>query len=57
MKDALAYFPDDVLLLIELAATYEFELNDSVNAKKYYERVLKTDPKHHLALDALVALS
>jgi len=57
LKDALAYFPDDVLLLIELAATYEFELNDSVNAKKYYERVLKTDPKHHLALDALVALS
>jgi len=57
LEAALEQFPDDVVLLLELAATYEFERDDMTQAKMYYERVLAIDPEHYLALDALDALS
>jgi len=57
LEDALMYFPDDVKLLIELAAVCEFELEDYAKAKLYYEKVLVLDPTHELALDALDVLN
>jgi tetratricopeptide (TPR) repeat protein len=57
LEDALTRFPNDIELLIELAATYEFELEDFDQAKKYYERVLAIDPEHYLALDALEVIN
>jgi len=56
LKTALRHFPDDIELLIEIAATYEFELEDVDQAKKYYEKVLTLNPDHDLALDALEVL-
>jgi len=57
LEDALAYFPDDVKLLAELAAVCEFELEDYAKAKMYYEQILSLDPVHELALAALIVLN
>ena len=57
LKDALVYFPNDIKLLIELASICEFELEDYVQAKMYYEMVLAIDSEHELALDALDVLN
>jgi len=57
LEDALVYFPDDVKLLAELAAVYEFEIEDYAKAKIYYEQVLLLDPEHELALNALDVLN
>ena len=57
LEKALAYFPNNVKLLAELAAVCEFELEDYTKAKMYYERVLALDPTHKLALDGLAVLN
>lgn len=49
--------PNDVKLLTEIATVYEFQLQDYVKAKQYYEKVLAINPKHILALDALDVLN
>ena len=57
LEMALIRFPDSIELLIELAATYEFEIQDLIQAKKYYKLVLAIDPNHYLAHDALEVIS
>jgi len=57
LEAALERFPEDVVLLLELAATYEFELEDFDMAKMYYQRVLAIDPEQDLALDALAVIN
>lgn len=57
LEAELANNPNDVKLLTEIAAVYEFELEDYAKAKKYYEKILEISPKHTLALDALDVLN
>jgi len=57
LEAELATNPKDVKLLTEIAAIYEFKLEDYAKAKYYYERVLAINPEHVLALDALDVLN
>jgi tetratricopeptide (TPR) repeat protein len=57
LEAELAANPNDVKLLTEIAAVYEFELEDYAKAKQYYEKVLAINPEHVLALDALDVLN
>ena len=57
LEAELATNPHDIKLLTEIAAVYEFELEDYAQAKFYYEKVLAINPDHILALDALAVLS
>lgn len=57
LESALVFFPENIMLLIELASTYEFETTDFEQAKMYYEKVLTLDPNHFLALEALDVLT
>ncbi|MCL1990274.1 MAG: Cof-type HAD-IIB family hydrolase [Defluviitaleaceae bacterium] len=57
LEQALQHFSDNILLLLEIAVIYEFELDDFSAAKLYYEKVLALQPTHQLALDALDALN
>jgi tetratricopeptide (TPR) repeat protein len=57
LEAEIAANPNDVKLLTELAAVYEFELEDYAQAKQYYEKVLAINPEHVLALDALDVLN
>lgn len=57
LEDALLHFPDDLKLLTEIAAIYEFELEEDAQAKHYYEQVLAINPEHMLARNALKVLN
>ena len=57
LEEALVHFPNNVKLLIELAAVCEFELEDDAKAKMYYKMALNLDPTHELALDGLEILN
>jgi len=57
LESALVYFPDNVVLLVELASVCEFELEDHIKAKQYYKRVLEVDPTNELAINALTILN
>ena len=48
--------PTNVKLLTDVAAVYEFELDDEENAMAYYKKVLALSPQHALAQSALDAL-
>lgn len=53
LKKALTNYPHEVSLLLEMATFYEFELENVTKAKMYYEQVLKINPDHLLAKNAL----
>ena len=57
LQAEIAANPQDVKLLTEIAAVYEFELEDYVMAKQYYEKILAINPQHMLALEALDVLN
>jgi len=57
LEQALTHFPTSILLLLELAAVHEFEIEDIKVAKMYYERVLALDPANEFALKGLDILN
>ena len=57
LEQARLHFPNSITLLLELATTSEFELEDLEKAKGYYEQVLTLDATNELALSALNILN
>jgi len=53
LKKALEFYPHEILILNEIAATYEFLIGNDELAKKYYEMVLEIDENHLVAKDAI----
>ncbi|MCL2560075.1 MAG: hypothetical protein FWE07_06265 [Turicibacter sp.] len=57
LEKELAENPEDIKRLTEIAAVYEFELEDYAQAKHYYEKVLALNPDHAIAREALEVLN
>lgn len=57
LKNALTAFSDSPRFYLEIAAIYEFELEDIPSAKYYYEQVLKNFPGNEIAKSSLENLT
>jgi hypothetical protein len=57
LKDGLSWFPTSLKLIMELAAVYEFEADDVLQALFYYEQALVFAPDEPLILNAIEALN